>query len=259
MSAAKPDLIFKHICENEKVRVWQCNDRRWLDFDDGLIQSEIVLSQPEYLPLPLNRAMLAGVMFVNAIENVLLVGTGGGATARYFAARFPSITGDAIELSEVVSKVAVDYFDFPVDNNWQLKTADIRIEIKQCQSQYDLIIIDIAENKKTPDWILNIEFLNQCRQRLTSSGHLSVNLLVDNADQFLQALATIRTVFNQHTVCLSLPNHRNIVVLAFNNDPHLQVDKIVQRLDDLVDLWGIEFAQFYEQMLSDNPKGSGVI
>ena len=69
MSQSEPQLIFSHESSDGKVRVWQQNDRRWLDFDDGLIQSEIVLNHPETLPSPLNRAMLAGMMFVGQPHN----------------------------------------------------------------------------------------------------------------------------------------------------------------------------------------------
>lgn len=258
MSQSEPQLIFSHESSDGKVRVWQQNDRRWLDFDDGLIQSEIVLNHPETLPSPLNRAMLAGMMFVGQPQPVLLAGTGGGATARYVAHRFPDIKGEAIEKSEAVVAIARDYFDFPTTSNWRLIAEDIVTYVQHCRQQYDLVVIDIAVDQKTPAWITGQNFLQQCRCILTENGHVALNLLVDDAHQFLQYLAVIREVFDRCTVCFALPNYRNTVVLAFNTAPIYLPEEAEKRLPQLEEHWNLEFTEFYHQMLKDNPRQSGV-
>lgn len=258
MTSAKPTLILNQQTADGEIRVWQHDNRRWLDFDDGLIQSEIVLDKPEFLSLVLNRAMLAGMMFVEQPKRILLVGTGGGATARYFAHKLPDIAGEAVEISEHIVTIAKDYFDFPTTDNWQLITDDIVNYVQHCQQRYDLILIDIAVDQKTPDWLVEPQFLQQCRALLTKNGHISFNLLVDDADDFLHHLSVIRTVFDRHTACLSLSNHRNTVVLAFNQIPPFLAEKAQLRLAELETLWGLEFSQFYQQIQKDNPKNSGV-
>lgn len=117
---AERQQLFSQQDADLTVRVWQEGDRRWMDFKDDLVQTEIILDHPETLPLPLNRAMLAGCIFTITPQRILLAGTGGGATARYFAHRFPDVIGQAIELSDVIVTVARDYFEFPDNNNWHL-------------------------------------------------------------------------------------------------------------------------------------------
>lgn len=257
---AEPQLLFSQQISDGHVQVWQQDNRRWMDFKGDLVQTEIILDHPETLPLPLNRAMLAGCIFTKTPQKILLAGTGGGATARYFAHRFPDVVGQAVELSDVVVTIAREYFDFPDNKHWHLLNDDIQSYVQSSQQFYDVMVIDIAEDKLTPEWIIDRQFLRQCRARLTEKGYVSINLLVDDANGFMHYLAAIRDVFDRQTICLSLPNYRNIVILAFNQlPPYLSTEDIENRLPILEKEWGLEFSEFYQQMLKDNPKGSGVL
>jgi len=258
MSPFIPFLVFNQKNDEGEIRVWQQYDRRWLDFNDGLVQSEIILNTPELLPLPLNRAMLAGMMFVDTPQRVLLAGMGGGTTARYFSACFPDVKGEAVEKSEVVAKLAQEYFDFPSNKNWQIVKQDILDYVQNCSEKYDLIVIDIAMEQKTPEWLLDRTFLQQCRSLLTDNGHISFNLLVDDANGFMHSVSALRAVFDRRVVCLSLPTYRNIIVLGFNNVPTYLPQDAQTRLADLESSWGLEFDEFYQQMQKDNPLGSGI-
>lgn len=257
MTESSPKLIFDQQEMNERIRIWQQGERRWLDFDDGLIQSEINLDKPELLPQVLNRAMLAGILFEALPKRILLVGTGGGATARYFSHRFPHIKGDAVDISESVLSLARRYFEFPENEQWQIIHDDIKHYVEVCTERYDLIIIDIAVEQKTPEWVFEQQFLNQCKALLTEHGQVSFNLLVEGANEFMHYLSAVRRTFKQRTVCLSLPNYRNTVVLAFNSAPSF-MSPLNERIVSLEYGWGIEFTEFYQQMLIDNPANSGV-
>lgn len=256
MDAAATILHQQKIADGSIIRIWQQGDLRYLDFDDGLLQSAIDLQRPDYLPLPLNRAMLAGVIFSPSIKRVLLAGTGGGATARFLAQQLPRIQGEAVEISAEVADIARQYFDFPA--SWPIHIASIQHYLAQPHTHIDLILLDIAVTQKTPDWLLNAEFLQQCRNNLTANGHLAINLLVDDAEGFLDALRTIRQVFDRRTVCLSLENHRNIVVFAFNAMPAFLPPLSTERLRSLEKDRSMELIAFYQRMQKENPAGSGI-
>ena len=258
MTIVEPRILFDQKIDESEIRVWQQYDRRWLEFNDDLIQSEIILNRPELLPSVLNRAMLAGMIFSQQPKRVLLAGVGGGATARYFSGCFPEVIGEAVEISETVSQIAKDFFEFPVSNKWQLVTENILDYMQNCQYKYDLIIIDIAAEQATPEWLVEQKMLQQCRAMLTENGQLSLNLLVDSDDDFKRYLSTIREVFDRQTVCLSLANHRNTVIFAFNNKPLILPVELEKHIPILESLWGLEFGEFYQQMLKDNPKNSGI-
>ena len=65
--------------ENEKshLEIWDQGDCRSLWFDDVILQSEIHLHDPAVLPNPVNRTMLAHLMFGLPLQRVLLAGCGG--------------------------------------------------------------------------------------------------------------------------------------------------------------------------------------
>lgn len=254
-----PELLFTKEEAGQTINVWQQEDRRWLEFDDELIQTEINLDRPDYLPESFSRAMLAGVLFTETPKKVLLAGAGGGSTARYFASRFPEVQGESVEISKTIIELAKDYFECPHTGSWHLIEADIRQYVRSTSVSYDLIVLDIAINQQTPDWLLESAFLKHCRSILTEHGHLSINLIVEDGDAFLKSLAVIRQVFDKQTVCLSLAEHRNILVFAYNTMPIYQREDLAVRAEQLRQNWQIEFADFYQQMLKDNPKGSGVI
>lgn len=249
-------LLNQKTADNGSIQVWQQANLRYLDFTDGLLQSAIDINDPGVLPFSLNRAMLAGIIFNAPIKRVLLAGAGGGASARFLAHRFPDIEGEAVEISADIADIARHYFQFP--ESWPIHIEDIRQFIQQPQAAYDVILLDIAVAQKTPDWILNANFLQRCRAQLTAKGHLALNLLVDDAEGFLAALKLIRQVFNKRTVCLSLENHRNIVVFAFNDVPEFLPPLSAQYLQSLMLYWSIELDAFYQRMQKENPAGSGI-
>jgi len=253
---AEQQLLFSQQDDDLTVRIWQQGDRRWLDFDDVVVQSEILLDRPDHLLLA-NRHMLAGCLFSPPPKNILLAGAGGGAIALYFSNRFPDVSVDAVELSPLICELARDFFDFPDGEQWLLHSQDINHYVAECQQHYDAIVIDIAEDKLTPEWIIDNKFLHRCRKLLTPQGHVAFNLLVNDGEGLMHFLSAIRESFNRQTVCLSVAEHRNIIVLAFNNKPREQVS--AEHLIAIEQEWGIEFTVFYQQMLKENPKASGVI
>lgn len=255
-AASTPRTLLALPFQGQPVRVWQQDNIRYLDFDDGLLQSAIVLNQLGQLPLVLNRAMLAGVLFSPEIQTVCLAGTGGGATARFLAHLQLGIQGDAVEQNAAVVAIAKQYFDFPA--SWSLHPTDIQHFLEVTDKKFDLIIVDIAESQLTPAWVLSAAFLRACRQQLSATGHIALNLLVNDAAEFLAALTTIRQVFERRTLCLSLTDHRNIVVFAFNQLPDDLPPLRSVQLALCEQKWSIESATFYAQMQNDNPPDSGI-
>jgi hypothetical protein len=60
-------------------------------------------------------------------------------------------------------------------------------------------------------------------------------------------------------VCLSVPEHKNILVFAFNGLPqYSNISILDQRVPTLIQQWELEFDQFLMRMKEVNPRGSGV-
>ena len=239
------------------IAVRETEGLRWLDFGDGGVQSVIDPKDPQRLVSPLNQAMLACLLFIPSPQHTLLLGTGGGAIARFLSARVLDCQGDAVEHSAAVAEIARRFFDFPdTGSGWTLHIAEARDFIDRSQQNYDLILVDIAENQHTPAWLGGHDFLVKCRQRLTPNGVLVLNLLPADASDFAHTLAPIRDTFSGCTACLSLPEMHNILVFGFRRP--ISTTNVASRLRALEQQWDLPFSDYLQRMQAENPTGSGV-
>lgn len=233
--------IYREEREAAHVEIWDEGEHRSLWFDDVILQTEINLNDPAVLPNPVNRAMLAHLMFDRPLQRVLLAGCGGGAIARWFHARAPEVAGDAVELSPVVARLAREYFDFPrPDTHWRLLVGDVRDHLAQRPPHYDFILVDLEENQLTPDWVTDDRFLESCRSALTAHGVLTLNLLPRDQRAASEALLRIRRAFAGDTLLLNDPEHDNLLALAFGSSAPSVPDG--DGLARLGRRWGIDFA-----------------
>ncbi len=234
--------IYREEHDNTHLEIWDQDDRRSLWFDDVILQSEIHLHDPAVLPNPVNRAMLAHLMFELPMQRTLLAGCGGGAIARWLHARAPGVHGDAVELSATVARLARMYFDFPPPghSHWRLLVEDIRDFLGRGDERYDYILADLEENQSTPIWLTGIDFLTACRNQLSPSGVLTLNLIVDDNLTAGQALINIRQVFGPDILLLNEPEHDNLLVLAFRaGAPQPPSDETLSAVGQR---WGIDFS-----------------
>jgi len=124
---------------------------------------------------------------------------------------------------------------------------------------YDLIVADIAEDKLTPDWLIDATMIKQFKQQLSDNGVLAINLLVADAHSFSQTLQTLRTQFDKRTLCLSIPGHKNIIVFAFNEMPRYHsIDELSTRLSEIKKDWELDLSAELTQLQTDTPDGSGI-
>lgn len=234
--------IYREEHDDTHLEIWDEDDRRSLWFDDVILQSEIHVHDPAVLPNPVNRAMLAHLMFERPLANVLLAGCGGGAIARWLHARAPDVAGTAVELSATVARLARVYFDFPSPqrSRWHLLVEDVREYLGRSGTAFDYILVDLEENQASPAWLTDATFLAACRQRLTASGVLTLNLIVDNEANTSAALQRMRQVFDTELLLLHEPAHDNLLVLAFRDGtPELPDSDALRRVGQR---WGIDFS-----------------
>ncbi|MFK5987091.1 MAG: hypothetical protein QM479_16910 [Pseudomonadota bacterium] len=257
--------ISHYVPSNKNISIKTYKDYRLLIFNQDVVQTLIDIKQPSSLPFVLNQAILAVILFLKEIKTVCLVGTGGGAIARYLYAINPTIEGDAIEFDEAVIKYAKTFFDFPEQSgekfngksNWLLHHADARRY--EYRKSYSLIIIDLSEDHKTPNWITSGNHLKKIYASLKDDGIAVFNFIFENKDIFMQQLLKIRQQFGQRSLCFQVPSLNNIVVYAFKSPLNQEIkENITVSLDKKSKRWGIDFNFFYQEIISTNPIGSGI-
>ncbi|MCB1725457.1 MAG: fused MFS/spermidine synthase [Chromatiaceae bacterium] len=249
--------IYREEHDDTHVEIWEEGDRRSLWFDDVILQTEIYLHDAAVLPNPVNRFMLAHLMFGLPLRRVLLAGCGGGAIARWFHARAPEIRGEAVELSPVVARLAREYFDFPdpSTSGWSLRVEDVREYVVHSEFRYDFVLLDLEEAQSTPDWLTGNEFLDRCRRRLSPQGVLTLNLIVNETTDTGVALQQVREVFGPDILLLTEPDHDNLLVMVFRGMPPESPDDA--QLARRGQRWGMDFRRMAARItrLSGDPPG----
>ena len=248
------ELLFHKKTKDGIIEVWNSKNHRWLTIDN-IEQSRIDIKYPDQLASTLHQYFLSYLLFVNAPKNILLGGLGAGAIARYLHNKDAETQGCAVESSALIIELAKDYFYFP-GSQWQTILDDLQnYSLKDSQTQYDLILIDIANNGFTPGWITQKKMLQKLKHQLAEDGVLVINLLVTDANSFNHKLKSIREVFERKTLCVSVPEHQNIVVFAFNKKPLYKTPgQLTAHAKDLIAYWGLDFQSMLKQIQKDNPK-----
>ena len=248
-------LLFQEQTHVGLIEIWQHGHHRWLNID-AVEQTRIDSEKPNQLVSSLHHYFLTVLLFIDTPKTVLLGGLGGGAIARYLYNKNPEIEGSAIEVDKTIASLAKDYFYFP-KNQWNIIVDDLQ---NVDEGSYDFIVIDIADDDLTPVWLTTEKMLIQLKQQLTESGVLAINLLVTDAQALSQALEVSRNIFDRRTLCVSVPDHRNIILFAFNQSPQYNsIDELEKRSQQLANVWGLDFTVLLEQLQKDNPIGSGVL
>jgi len=242
------ELLFQKKTYQGLVEVWSKNALRWLSINN-IEQTRINIEHPEQLASAVHRSFLACLLFIDTPKKVLLGGLGGGALARYLHNKKPEMQGHAVEINASIAKLAEDYFYFP-KQQWQIVVDDLQ---KWQNEQYDLMVVDIAEGDLTPPWLLSENMLLQLKRQLSNHGVLAINLLVDNAAAFTQALTVIRKVFKRQTLCLGVLDHKNIIIFSFNQPLTIpSTSELEMQVKKLTTDWGLEFSGFLAQLKKDN-------
>lgn len=250
--------IHRQATEWGELQVWEDGDQRSLWFDDEILQSEINLTDPAVLPNPVNRAMLAHLLFGQQPKRVLLAGCGGGAIGRWFASRSPSTVGDAVDLSAEVLQVAKQFFDFPpADSQWTTHCSDVTDFLGAQNNRYDFILFDLEQQQHSPDWLTSDELLQVAFGALQDGGVATFNLIPRNSQHFQHQVRQLRQHFCQKVLCLPAADHHNLLAIAFRQPPELQ--GIEQTIQQASKRWGLPFKRYWQLLQQSNPKGSGIL
>lgn len=225
-------IVFESTVGDLRVEIGQAGTIRGLWFN-GILQPEIDIDNPAYTPDLVKQALLSVLLFQTDISSALFAGVGGDCMPRCLSHYFPQSTGTIVELSPTIVALAKQYFSYDLlQERWRLVEGDIRDTTCAIDEQYDHMVIDISDGHATPMGLLQKGFLYRCRDRLTDAGTIAINLLVDDAEGFMSAYQNLREVFDRKTLCVQVPDFKNIVLLAFQQVPSLPSRERVKGLTE---------------------------
>ena len=151
-------------------------DKRSLEFEPGMIQSEMRLSRPDHLVLSYARAMMCFVLFHRRPEHIVMVGLGGGSLAKFCYRYLPHSRITVLELRADVIALR-ELFAIPRDNaRFRVIEVDAARHMRRLRGAVDVLLVDGFDAAGLPPELGSAAFYADCRRALRPSGVLVANI-----------------------------------------------------------------------------------
>ena len=170
-------------------------DRRWLEFEPGMIQSEMRLSRPDQLVLGYARAMMCFVLFKPQPRHILMVGLGGGSLAKFCYRHLPHARITVLELRADVIGLRQQFMIPPDDARFRVIHADAAEYIRRMPGRVDVLLVDGFDAAGLPPLLGSARFYADCRRALQPDGVLVANIFSYDA-QYGAMLGRLRLAFD---------------------------------------------------------------
>ncbi len=183
----------------KRPQVRTLGDKRLLEFEPGMVQSEMRLSRPDELVLSYNRAMMCFVLFHPRPEHIIMVGLGGGSLAKFCYRYLPHSRITVLELDPEVIALR-EQFAIPRDNaRFRVIQADAASHMAQLANSADVLLVDGFDAEGLPPALGSASFYADCRAALRPGGVMVANIF--SYDPHYQAmLRRLRQTF-QGRIC----------------------------------------------------------
>jgi spermidine synthase len=214
------------------------------DAECGFIQGSFDPKHPHSLPDAYMRANLALGLGIaeKSPKDILLIGMGTGAMARYLQPRLPHTRFDLVEIDASVPPLARRYFGLPEHPNIQVHVADGRAFIESAPRRYDLVFQDACFGPDPPRHLTTVEYLRALAEHLRPDGVVVANLAAPILNPRLNdIIASYRAVFGQVAIHPT-ESPANIALVAYRGARPLPRQALLARLDALRAQGVLDFA-----------------
>lgn len=227
---------------------------RWIQNDDGTLQSLMDRGSPERLALPYTATMMAALLFVDRPRSALMLGLGGGSQAHFLRHHFADTHVAAWELDARIIDVARRRFGLRDDGDrLRIFNQDARVGVANDRFEADLMLLDLFGADGMPSWVRESDLHLHCRRRLAEGGVAAINLWVGADDEFLRVMDGVQRAYRGRTLVIPVPGSHNLVVLAFKGTPALDIAGLRARAATLAGRTGVDFIALIEAMRESNP------
>lgn len=240
------------------LEVIEHNGVRSLHFGSSSLQSCFQPDAPDQLVLDYVRAMTAGLLFKTDLNEVLMIGLGGGSLARFILQHFPDCRITALESRCRVVEIARRHFDLPLDTRLTIIIEDgghfCRRQSDDLQGYFSLLLIDAFDHDAMSSSLGSMAFFDACRNLLQPDGMLVINLWKSDKPLFETFVQWLHQAFDGRILLLPDERSDNVIVLAYNNfRGKYRLTKLRTRALNLESQYGIDFPGYLRALIKNNP------
>ncbi|HEU4578428.1 MAG TPA: fused MFS/spermidine synthase [Polyangiaceae bacterium] len=147
------------------------------------------------------------------LQEVLVLGLGGGISARRYAEDHPRAQITAVELDPAVADVARRYFDLPA--SVEVAIGDGRSFVASSDRSYDLIVVDAFQFPYIPFQLATREFFELCRRHLRPGGAFVINVGRNGERrELVDAVAATLASTYRHVSGVNVPGSSNTILVG---------------------------------------------
>ncbi len=136
---------------------------------------------------------------IQNMNSILVLGVAGGSVVKTLMDEFHfegNITG--IELDDEITLIANKYFKLNEITNYTPISADANEFVKSTTEKFDLIIIDIFQDATMPDFLFEIEFINNIKKIVNTNGFILFNTMNLDKESINKNKLFVAHFENQH-------------------------------------------------------------
>lgn len=216
---------------------------RFLHFGSDWVQGAMRIARPYSLELEYTREMMAALLLRPLPawpRNALLIGLGAGSLAKFFHRNLPETAVTVVEINGRVVAAARQFFKLPEPSDrFRIVVDDGASWTARGGEPFDAILVDGFDPDARAGALDSPRFYEACRQRLSGTGLLAVNLLGRNRG-FAAASERLRAVFGSRTTILPSNDDGNAIAFAAAGEPvDITVDEMRDRAERIRKLMGI--------------------
>jgi spermidine synthase len=192
---------------------------RYLHFGTEWVQGAMRIARPWQIELQYQQQMMAALLFLPSPTQVLQLGLGAGALAKFCWRQLPQAEVTVVEISEEVVAAAHRWFALPQeDARLTLLVDDARnvVSHPRLRRRFDWLQVDVYDRAARGPVLDDEPFYVACRRVLRAPGVAVFNLFGRGFDA---SYARISAAFDGRACVLPEADAGNRIVLAFNGPP----------------------------------------
>ena len=229
--------------------------------NSNTLQSVINVDHPEKLALKNLQYLVAALLFMPQPKRILLLGTGGGSLVHFLRHHYPHSHLTGVDIDGELLDLMHEKMHLPkADDHLTYVIDDAANYLHHCNQTFDLILVDIFIGDQSPDWLLSTDNMQRLYSRLSASGAVAYNLLIDDESEFSQYYRDLRNTFSQQTLCIPVAGYDNTIAYGFRYQAEEQdMSSYMQQALDLGEAHDINYMEILSAIYATNPSGAGVI
>lgn len=176
------------------------------------LESAVDLTDPLQLVVPYTRSLYGAMFIAPKPQRVLMIGLGGAAFHRLFAAAYPNALLQTVELDPKVLELCQSRMAFQPTARTPVTLMDGRMFVKRNRETWDWLILDAFRGGFVPPHLKTEEFYRECAARLSERGAFVSNLHA-TSELYYSDIKTIQAVFPQ-VVLFETKGRGNVIAVA---------------------------------------------